>query len=299
MAGSGDSLSSNMSLDSTDFKTGLQQANRELRLLDSEFKASVATMGDWSKNSEGLQQRTEMLTRSLDLQSKRVEAVRAEYERVAAEKGENSRAAQELEIQLNRETEKLGKLSKELVDTEEALGQMGNESGKTGKEVGKVGDESKKAEKEVKTLGDRLKDLGKGVADGLAGVGDKIAGIGKAAGIAVGAVVAGAAAGAVKLGQAVINQFGELEQNLGGSEAVFQDYADHMQKIGEDAYKNLGVSQSQYLATANKMGALFQGSGLDVQKSAELSEKAMQRAADMASRQHWIRLPELPRATSP
>jgi hypothetical protein len=47
------------------------------------------------------------------------------------------------------------------------------------------------------------------------------------------------------------NSFGELEQKLGGSEAVFQGYADHMQKIGEDAYKNMGVSQSQYLATAN------------------------------------------------
>lgn len=43
------------------------------------------------------------------------------------------------------------------------------------------------------------------------------------------------------------------------------------------------VSQSQYLATANKMGALFHGSGVDQQKSLELTEKAMQRAADMAS----------------
>ena len=45
----------------------------------------------------------------------------------------------------------------------------------------------------------------------------------------------------------------------------------------------MGVTQSEYLATANKMGALFQGSGLDVQKSAELTEQAMQRAADMKS----------------
>ena len=49
------------------------------------------------------------------------------------------------------------------------------------------------------------------------------------------------------------------------------------------AYKNLGVSQSDYLATANKMGALFQGSGVEQQKSLELTEKAMQRATDMAS----------------
>ncbi|HPQ79846.1 MAG TPA: phage tail protein, partial [Candidatus Dojkabacteria bacterium] len=54
-------------------------------------------------------------------------------------------------------------------------------------------------------------------------------------------------------------------------------------KTGEEAYKNLGVSQSQYLSTANKMGALFQGSGVEQQKSLELTEKAMQRAADMAS----------------
>ena len=45
----------------------------------------------------------------------------------------------------------------------------------------------------------------------------------------------------------------------------------------------MGVSQSEYLATANKMGALFQGSGLEQQKSLEITEKAMQRAADMAS----------------
>ena len=45
----------------------------------------------------------------------------------------------------------------------------------------------------------------------------------------------------------------------------------------------MGTSQSEYLATANKMGALFQGSGVEHQKSLELTEKAMQRATDMAS----------------
>ena len=87
----------------------------------------------------------------------------------------------------------------------------------------------------------------------------------------------------VDFGKDAIDSFGELEQNLGGSEAVFGEYASTIQKIGEDAYKNLGVSQSEYLATANKMGALFQGSGVEQEKSLELTSKAMQRAADMAS----------------
>jgi hypothetical protein len=99
----------------------------------------------------------------------------------------------------------------------------------------------------------------------------------------MGSVLVAAGTVAYKLGKAVVEQFGELEQNLGGSEAVFGEYAASIQKTGEDAYKNLGVSQSEYLATANKMGALFQGVGVDQQTSLELTEKAMQRAADMAS----------------
>lgn len=100
---------------------------------------------------------------------------------------------------------------------------------------------------------------------------------------AIGVGFAAVTAAAIKMGVSVVKQFGELEQNLGGSEAVFGEYALKIQKIGEDAYKNLGVSQSDYLATANKMGALFQGSGIEQEKSLELTEKAMQRAADMAS----------------
>jgi hypothetical protein len=43
------------------------------------------------------------------------------------------------------------------------------------------------------------------------------------------------------------SQFGELEQNLGGSEAVFGAYAASIQKTGEEAYKNLGVSKASIL----------------------------------------------------
>ena len=75
----------------------------------------------------------------------------------------------------------------------------------------------------------------------------------------------------------------ELEQNLGGTEAVFGDYANTVQTLSEQAYKNMGLSASDYMATANKMGSLFQGSGLEQVRAMELSTQAMQRAADVAS----------------
>ena len=185
MAGSGDSLSSSMSLDSTDFKTGISAANRELRLLESGFKASTASMGDWSKSSDGLQQRIQSLNSQMEIQERKVKATSEEYKKVAAEKGATSRAAQELEIKLNRETESLGKMQKELNDSTQALDEMGDESEGTSKEVDKVGDSSKKSEKEAKKFGDTLKNLGKGVGNVLAGVGKAIAAVGAAS---VGAV---------------------------------------------------------------------------------------------------------------
>ena len=110
-------------------------------------------------------------------------------------------------------------------------------------------------------------------------MGDKL----KTAAIAIGAATAAAALVAAKMAVSVVKSFAELEQNLGGSEAVFGEYAKTIQAEGEEAYKNLGLSQSAYLATANKMGALFQGSGMTQQQSLDMTTKAMQRAADMAS----------------
>lgn len=109
---------------------------------------------------------------------------------------------------------------------------------------------------------------------------------GKLTGAAAAAIVAGAAAVATAVAvvtSKAVMAFGELEQNVGGSEAVFGQYADTVQKKGVEAYKTLGLSQSEYLATANKMGALFQGSGVEQERALNLTTDAMQRAADMAS----------------
>lgn len=94
------------------------------------------------------------------------------------------------------------------------------------------------------------------------------------------AIVAAGIGGAVKkaLGEGM-----ELQQNLGGTEAVFGEFAKNIQASASEAYKNMGMSASEYMATANKMGSLFQGSGIEQREALDLTTKAMQRAADVAS----------------
>lgn len=111
------------------------------------------------------------------------------------------------------------------------------------------------------------------------------AGAGKSAGLKIGSAIksAVAAAGIATAVKAAVNQGAELEQNLGGTEAVFGQFAQNVQDAATTAYKNMGISASDYMATANKMGSLFQGSGVAQERSIELTTKAMQRAADVAS----------------
>ena len=110
--------------------------------------------------------------------------------------------------------------------------------------------------------------------------------IGKGAAVVGKAVVTGLAAGGAAMATLTVkalNMSGELEQNMGGSEAVFGKYAGKMQETAKKAFSEMGLATSDYLATANKMGALFQGAGFSIEDSMNLSSDAMQRAADVAS----------------
>ena len=130
------------------------------------------------------------------------------------------------------------------------------------------------------------KDIGSNLRSAL---GSELDSAGTSAGESWGSKFASAAKkalAAIGIGKIVgdaLNAGAEYEQNLGGTEAVFGQFANKIQDTAKTAYKNMGLSASDYMATANKMGSLFQGSGLEQQRALELTADAMQRAADVAS----------------
>lgn len=115
------------------------------------------------------------------------------------------------------------------------------------------------------------------------GISSKMGGIAKSVGSAFvkGSAVAGTAL--VGLIGKSVSMAGELEQQLGGTEAVFGQFASQVQAKSKEAFSTMGLSANDYMATMNKMGALMQGSGLDIETSMDLSSQAMQRASDVAS----------------
>lgn len=251
-----------------EFKKALSGINQSFKVLGSEMKL-VDSEFDKNENSvQSLTAKNEVLTKHIDTQKDKIETLRKALGNASDSFGENDRRTKQWAVQLNNAQAELNGMERELKGNKKALDDVADNFDDAEKQANQFGDEIEKAGKEADSSGGKFEKLG---------------GILKGVGTAMGAVAVAAGAAAIKLGKEVIQQFGELEQNLGGSEAVFGEYATSIQKTGEEAYKNLGVSQSEYLATANKMGALFQGSGIEQQKSLELTEKAMQRAADMAS----------------
>lgn len=146
---------------------------------------------------------------------------------------------------------------------------------------GSIGVDTKDAEAGLDRVGEKGKDTEKKLSFGEQ-VNKSWAKIDSASQALLGVVTSvGAAAGAATV--VAIKQAGELEQNLGGSEAVFGKYANSLQKTARTAFYNMGLSTSDYLATANKMGSLFRGAGFEVDEAMQLSQAAMLRAADVAS----------------
>lgn len=100
-------------------------------------------------------------------------------------------------------------------------------------------------------------------------------------GLKVGAVALGT--GFATLTKKALDFTGNLEQNLGGSEAVWGKYAETVQKAAKSAFGMAGLGTAEYLATANKMGSLFMGAGFETEEALDMTMNAMQRAADVAA----------------
>lgn len=124
---------------------------------------------------------------------------------------------------------------------------------------------TKDIESKTKSLSNKLK--------GLASAGGKaLMGFGTVAGTAL-----------VSITTKAVQMRSEVEQQVGGTEAVFKNFANTVQNDAAKAFDKMGVSANDYMAYMNKMGSLMQGSGIKTKKAMDLSSQAMQRAADVAS----------------
>lgn len=132
-------LGASFSIDVTSLKAGLAQANRLIRESESEFKAAAAGMDDWSKSEAGLTAKIKSLNQITEIQSKKVNALQSEYDRLIADGLDpTSKEAVELRTKINNETAALEKNKSQTAELEQALNDFREEAQRTGKSVDEV-----------------------------------------------------------------------------------------------------------------------------------------------------------------
>lgn len=164
-----ETLGASFSIDITDLKAGLNDANRLIRESESEFRAAAAGLDDWTESEDGVNAKIKSLNQITDIQRKKVNALKSEYDRLVAEGLDpTSKEAVELRTKINNETTALKKNEKELEKQTQALKDLENGEKKAG--------------------------------DAAGGMGGKLGALKGAAGIAVGAIAAVGAACAAAVG---------------------------------------------------------------------------------------------------
>lgn len=98
-------LGASFSIDVTQLKAGLAQANRLIRESKSEFKAAAAGMDDWSRSEAGLNAKLKSLNQIADIQAETVNALQKEYDRLIDE-GMSPTSAQAVKLRTDINNQK-------------------------------------------------------------------------------------------------------------------------------------------------------------------------------------------------
>lgn len=259
-----------------------KELDSELRLLASSFdknataqQKAAAKIPILTKQIENQKNKLATLTDLLAKQQKQYQDYGKQLEEVKAQYGEGSKEVTTAQRAYEDMGNAIAKTQADINNTSATINQLNAELGDLQTEAS----DAAQREKDLAEAQKRQAEESKKAAEKVAFYADKL---NKALNVTL-AFSAACLTVATTLGTQVVKAYGALEQAVGGAAAVFGDYADQIVQTSKTASKTLGTSQAEYLAVANKMGALFQGSGLSVERSMELTTLAIERAADAAS----------------
>lgn len=159
--------------DISNFTAATQQLNRDVALVNSEFKNATASMGKWSDNTDGLKAKLTQLNGTLDVEKKRLALLEAQYNDLKAAGKENTAEAQRLAIAINNQSAKVKTTQKQIDIYTNKLDELDSTSKDTKQSVD---DLTNSAEKQGSTFKSIAGAVGGGIVKGIAGIGAAAAG---------------------------------------------------------------------------------------------------------------------------
>ena len=138
--------------DISELKAAFQEASRQIKLANSEFKAASSGMEDWNKSADGVTAKLSQLDKVLDAQKKQLKSLNDQYELTVKEYGENSAAAENLKIKINNQQAAINSTQQQINSYNQQLQNMQSQAQKSESAAEKLRDEIKNQEQDLSKL---------------------------------------------------------------------------------------------------------------------------------------------------
>ncbi|OEH52992.1 phage tail tape measure protein [Oceanobacillus sp. E9] len=211
------SLRTTISLDSAQFQQGMAGVNRQLKSLKQEQKAVTSSGTGFARGLTEMRDKSDVLTRTLDLQRGKVQELQRRYEESKRATGENSKETQ-------KATEAYNKAVAEMNRTEEQLKNLNAE-------IERQENPWNRLSEQMDNTGQKMQDFGRGMSD-----------FGKNWTMKVTAPIVGAGALMLKTGM-------DFEQSMSNVQAVSGATGDDLAKL-EGAAREMGSQTSKSASEA-------------------------------------------------
>jgi hypothetical protein len=156
--GTGDKydLYTRVGMDSNDFQKGIEDINRSLRGIKSEFKVTKETTKSFGNSFDALKDKSEFLSAHLVQTRKKAELLQKQIEKASVKYGENSKQTEKLGKQLNDAKAEELRLERQIKETNEQIAKQSTAFGRLEAKVSASADK-------LKAVGSAMKSVGSGM----------------------------------------------------------------------------------------------------------------------------------------
>lgn len=261
----------------SEYQRALKNITQSLKEQASEMKVLATQYDKNDKSAQAMASKSEALNQKLQIQSDKLNVLKARYNEVNATYGKNSQAQKELTDELTKARSKLdeigstlGKTSKEYLDQQKVVEQLENKQDSYNKAVSEAKIQMNQAQAEVNKTTKELDNLGKelddtekstkNASDGFTVFKGILANLGtQAINSAINGLKSMGSA-LINVGKQAIESYADYEQLVGGVETLFgtgglnvEEYAKKVGKSVEEvqeAWTNMDTAQSDVLYNA-------------------------------------------------
>lgn len=242
-----------------EFRKGMNDAARGLRVLDSELKANTASFAGNEKSMQALTAKGQLFEKRVTQQKEVIKALSKAVKESSEMYGDASAKTDGYRIKLNNATAALAKMERELEQNSRAISEFGREADTAASKM------------------DKLKAKAQQMADGMINMGDKLSGYGRSMSMYVTAPVVAAATLSFKAAA-------ELEDAMGATDQIFKDASGTMKAWAKDLQSYYGIARGEALEYGNMMGTMLVNiGGLTEEQAAKQAQTLIELAGDLTA----------------